>query len=72
MTNFGTSPFPSTVTNLTLKVLKEELQLAMQLVGIASLDQAYPGLLNTAELDALVYKGDEHPFAKRVVRASKL
>ncbi|KAF8855696.1 L-lactate dehydrogenase [Acephala macrosclerotiorum] len=54
------------------KILKEELELAMQLVGITSLDQAHPGLLNTAELDTLVYKGGEHPFAKRVVRASKL
>ncbi|CZR60258.1 related to CYB2-lactate dehydrogenase cytochrome b2 [Phialocephala subalpina] len=58
------------------KILKEELELAMQLVGITSLDQAHPGLLNTADLDTLVYKGDEHPFAKKVVRtrarASKL
>lgn len=73
----ATSPLSSSAqADLTPKVLKEELELAMQLVGITSLDQAHPGLLNTADLDTLVYKGDEHPFAKKVVRtrarASKL
>ena len=40
----------------------------MQMVGIASLDQAHPGLLNTAELDPFVVRSDGHPYAKKIVR----
>ncbi|KAH7317591.1 L-lactate dehydrogenase [Rhexocercosporidium sp. MPI-PUGE-AT-0058] len=50
-------------------ILREELEIAMQLVGITSLDQAHPGLLNTAEIDAYVYRGDDHPWAKKIVRS---
>ena len=46
-------------------VLHDELRIAMQMVGITSLDQAHPGLLNTAELDHLVPEGEGHPYAKR-------
>ena len=35
-------------------VLQEELKIAMQLLGIASLDEAHAGFLNTAALDALL------------------
>lgn len=52
-----------------LLVLREELEIAMQLVGITSLDQAHPGLLNTAEIDAYVYRGDDHPWARKIVRS---
>ena len=41
----------------------------MQLVGITSLDQAHPGLLNTAGLDKYVCTGDGHPWAKKVNRS---
>jgi L-lactate dehydrogenase (cytochrome) len=40
----------------------------MQMIGITSLDQAHPGLLNTAELDHYVYRGDSHPWARKIVR----
>jgi L-lactate dehydrogenase (cytochrome) len=40
----------------------------MQMVGITSLDQAHPGLLNTSELDPYVYRGDQHPWARKIVR----
>ena len=53
-------------------VLKDELETAMQMIGITSLDQAHPGLLNTTELDGYVYRGESHPWAKKIVRPSKL
>ena len=46
-------------------VLYDELRIAMQMVGITSLDEAHPGLLNTAGIDHLVPEGEGHPYAKR-------
>ncbi|KIX06258.1 uncharacterized protein Z518_04233 [Rhinocladiella mackenziei CBS 650.93] len=53
-------------------ILKDELDTAMQMVGITSLSQAHPGLLNTAEIDRFVYRGDAHPWARKIVRTVKL
>lgn len=50
-------------------VLEEELATAMQLLGITSLDQAHPGLVNTGELESLIYRGDHHPWARKPQRA---
>lgn len=55
------------MTNMNI-VLKDELETAMQMIGITSLDQAHPGLVNTAELDRYVYRGEGHPYAKKIVR----
>lgn len=51
-----------------IDIIKDELETAMQQVGIRRLSEAHPGLLNTAELDPYVYRGDSHPYAKRIVR----
>lgn len=51
-----------------LSVLQDELATAMQMVGITDLSQAHPGLLNTAEIDPYVYRGDAHPWARKIVR----
>lgn len=55
-----------------LEILQDELATAMQMVGITRLDQAHPGLLNTAEIDRYVIRGDAHPWARKVVRRIKL
>ena len=55
-----------------LGILQDELETAMQMVGITRLDQAHPGLLNTADIDRYVIRGDSHPWAKKVVRRVKL
>ncbi|KAH7232693.1 L-lactate dehydrogenase [Fusarium solani] len=39
-----------------LNILKEELEVAMQLCGIKSLNEAHPGLLNTAALECSVHE----------------
>lgn len=44
----------------------------MQMVGITKLSEAHPGLLNTSELDKYVYRGDQHPYARKIVRQAKL
>lgn len=49
-------------------VLKDELETAMQMIGITKLSQAHPGLLNTTELDGYVYRGDSHPYLRKIVR----
>ncbi|KAF2429337.1 cytochrome b2 [Tothia fuscella] len=53
-------------------LLKDELETAMQMIGITSLSQAHPGLLNTGDLDKFVYRGDSHPWARKIVRKVKL
>lgn len=46
-------------------MLKDELSVAMALVGITSLDQAHPGLVNTNDVDYLVPTTEGHPYAKK-------
>lgn len=51
-------------------VMKDELEVAMQLVGITSLSQAHPGLVNTLDVDCLVPDQIEgHPYAHRAIKA---
>ena len=49
-------------------VLQDELETAMQMIGITKLSQAHPGLLNTTELDPYIIRGDGHPYLKKIVR----
>ncbi len=60
-------PFHGSLANVIV-VLREELEIAMQLVGITSLDQAHPGLLNTGDIDRYVNRGDDHPWARKIQR----
>lgn len=53
-----------------IDILIDELETAMQQVGIKNLSEAHPGLLNTTELDPYVYRGDSHPYARKIVRRS--
>ncbi|KAL8831179.1 MAG: hypothetical protein Q9170_005407 [Blastenia crenularia] len=48
-------------------LLKDELSVAMALVGITHLSQAHPGLVNTGDLDHLVpvVGEDRHPYARK-------
>lgn len=49
-------------------VMKDELEGAMRLAGITSLDEAHPGLINTADIDHLVPDSASHPYARSVAR----
>lgn len=51
-----------------IDILKDELETAMQQIGITSLSQARPDLLNTTDVDRYVYMGDRHPYARKIVR----
>ncbi|KAK4945974.1 hypothetical protein LTR10_014776 [Elasticomyces elasticus] len=42
-------------------IMRDELETAMRMVGITSLDQAHPGLLNTCDIDHLVPRTIETP-----------
>jgi L-lactate dehydrogenase (cytochrome) len=69
-------------------VIKDELETACQMIGrrcttspssmyadyaaVKNLKDAHPGLLNTGEIDHLVYRGDSHPYARKIVRRSRL
>lgn len=44
-------------------VLKDELSIAMALVGITDLSQAHPGLVNTNDVDHLIPTTEGHPYA---------
>ena len=50
-------------------VLKGELETAMQLVGITSLSQVHPGLVNTQDIDHLVCSKLDGKFGRTVPRA---
>ncbi|KAL8733375.1 MAG: hypothetical protein Q9166_002199 [cf. Caloplaca sp. 2 TL-2023] len=52
-----------------IDMLKDELSIAMALVGITSLDQAHPGLVNTNDVDYLVPTTEGHPYARNRRRA---
>jgi L-lactate dehydrogenase (cytochrome) len=44
-------------------ILKDEFEVAMKNSGVTSLDQCGPELVNTGDIDALVMKRREHPYA---------
>jgi len=46
-----------------LDIMKQELEIAMALVGITDLSQCDASYVNTAELDLLVARGEGHPYA---------
>ena len=44
-------------------IIKQELEIAMALVGITDLSHCDASFVNTAELDWMVAKGEKHPYA---------
>ncbi|ETI28404.1 hypothetical protein G647_00853 [Cladophialophora carrionii CBS 160.54] len=46
-------------------IVKDEVETAMRLAGLQTLDEADPALVNTAELDPLVPRGSLHPYARK-------
>jgi L-lactate dehydrogenase (cytochrome) len=46
-----------------IDIIKQELEIAMALVGITDLSQCDARYVNTLELDGLVARGSEHPYA---------
>ncbi|KAI2083988.1 hypothetical protein LOZ36_005233 [Ophidiomyces ophidiicola] len=49
-------------------IMKDELEGAMRLVGITSLDQAGPELVHTGDIDHLVPDSVNHPYARSPAR----
>lgn len=54
---------------LTRAVLKDELVSAMKLSGITHIDQAHPGMVNTAYVDPLIRGTETHPWITWAPRA---
>jgi hypothetical protein len=52
-------------------VLKDEVETAMRLAGLTTLEDADPSLVNTAELDPLVPRGSLHPYARKRIGPRK-
>lgn len=46
------------------EILKDEMITSMKLSGITDVDEAHPGMVNTALLEPLVNKGEDHPWIK--------
>lgn len=55
-----------------LDIFKDELEVAMRLVGITDLSQVHPALVNTADIDHLVPRTEGHPYAKWPSGSSKM
>ncbi|KAI9888801.1 MAG: hypothetical protein M1814_006255 [Vezdaea aestivalis] len=53
-------------------IVRDELMVAMQLVGITNLENAHPGLVNTAALDHLVPQTEGHPYARDTSKRDSL
>lgn len=51
--------------------MKDELDTAMRLNGIVSLEEAHPGLVNTSDVDHLVPDSASHPYARAVARGRR-
>jgi len=47
-------------------VLNDELETTMRMMGVTSLDECHPGMLNTRAVDHLIPNtaSEEHPYAK--------
>lgn len=45
-------------------ILKDEMKTTMQLLGVTSIEQLHPGLVNTSDIDHLVPREDGHPYAR--------
>ncbi|KAL4915697.1 FMN-dependent dehydrogenase-domain-containing protein [Aspergillus aurantiobrunneus] len=56
------------VEHLT-QILKDELVSAMKLSGITHIDQAHPGMTNTAHVDQLIRSGERHPWIRWTPRS---
>lgn len=52
-----------------IEILKDEIECTMKLAGITDVDQAHPGMVNTAMLEPLV-RGESHPWIRWKPRAS--
>lgn len=46
------------------KVLREEMESVMKLIGVKDLSEVHPGLVNTSDVDYLVPSTPGHPYAK--------
>lgn len=64
-------PEKGRVTYLLVTVMQDELEGAMRLVGITSLDQAGPHLVNSGAIDHLVPDSAGHPYARAVARGRR-
>jgi L-lactate dehydrogenase (cytochrome) len=47
-----------------IQIYKDELECAMKLSGLTDLDQAHPGMVNTAGVEVEIRRGDEHPWIR--------
>jgi L-lactate dehydrogenase (cytochrome) len=52
-----------------IEILKDEIECTMKLAGITDVDEAHPGMVNTAMLEPLV-RGEAHPWIQWKPRAS--
>lgn len=50
-------------------ILRDELETTMRLMGVNSLNELHPGMVNTQDIDHLVSVGDKHPYAKGIAKA---
>lgn len=46
------------------EILKDELTTSMKLCGITDVDEAHPGMVNTAALEPLIRSSESHPWIR--------
>lgn len=51
--------------------MRDELETAMRNVGITSLNEAGPHLVNTGDIDHLVPSSASHPYARMVAKGRR-
>jgi L-lactate dehydrogenase (cytochrome) len=59
-----------------VEILKDEMETTMRLLGVTSISELHPGLVNTLDVDHLVPLDDAHPYAhwsrQKSVKTKKL
>lgn len=48
-----------------VEILRDEMESAMKLLGVRSLEECHPGLVNTRDVDFLVPEGEGHDYARK-------
>jgi L-lactate dehydrogenase (cytochrome) len=46
-----------------IDILKDELEVTLKLTGITDVDEAHPGMVNTATLEHMI-RGEDHPWIR--------
>ncbi|KAG8631048.1 hypothetical protein KVT40_000188 [Elsinoe batatas] len=51
-----------------IEIMRDEVETTMKMLGVSSVEELHPGLVNTLDVDHLVSTTEGHPYAKKVAK----